>query len=74
MTLNEERIIKKTSIKKGWCVDGLLITPENTWSCSSCNERVSTDDQKTKGGWFDYNNNGKLGFIHVDCYKYEVKK
>ncbi|MBX8946047.1 hypothetical protein [Lysinibacillus sp. K60] len=58
----------KTSTETGWCTDGLLITPEDTWSCSACAEHVSMDDQTTKGGWFDYDNDGKLGFIHVDCY------
>lgn len=59
----------KTSIEAGWCVDGLPITPKSTWRCSACDERVSDEDQTTKGGWFDYNNDGKLGFIHVDCYQ-----
>lgn len=58
----------KTSIDTGWCVEGLTIPPEDTWSCSVCTEHVSTEDQTTKGGWFDYDNNGKLGFVHVDCY------
>ncbi|PIJ98116.1 hypothetical protein [Lysinibacillus sphaericus] len=58
----------KTSTETGWCTDGLLITPEDTWSCSACVEHVSMDDQTTKGGWFDYENDGKLSFIHVDCY------
>lgn len=62
----------KTSFEAGWCTDGLLITPNGTWSCTACDEPVSTDDQTTKGGWFDYNNNGILGFIHVDCYKNDV--
>lgn len=59
----------KTSVKTGWCENGLPITPEGTWRCSVCGEHVSTEDQKTKGGWFDYNNNGELGFVHVDCYQ-----
>lgn len=58
----------KTSLKTGWCEEGLQITPVETWSCSVCDEHVSTDDQETKGGWFDYNNNGELGFVHVNCY------
>lgn len=60
--------VKLTSIKTGWCVDGLTITP---WSCSVCDEPVSTDDQTTKGGWFDYDNEGKLGFVHFDCYQHK---
>lgn len=63
----------KTSIKTGWCVEGLTISPESTWSCSVCDEHVSTDDQTTKGGWFDYDNNGKLGFVHVDCSQLKEK-
>ncbi|MEK9199837.1 hypothetical protein ACH0B5_17825 [Ureibacillus sp. 179-F W5.1 NHS] len=61
----------KTSIKTGWCVEGLSITSADSWCCSVCDERISTDDQTTKGGWFDYDNSGKLGFIHVDCYQRE---
>ncbi len=58
----------KTSFEGGWCTDGLLITPDGTWRCTACGEHVSTNDQTTKGGWFDYDNNGQLGFIHSDCY------
>lgn len=57
----------KTSIETGWCVEGLPIPHESTWSCSICDEQVSTNDQTTKGGWFDYDNDGKLDFVHVDC-------
>lgn len=62
--------MSKTSVKNGWCEEGLEITPEDTWNCSDCGEHVS----KTKGGWFDYDNNGKLGFVHVDCYMKEGEK
>lgn len=59
----------KTRVKKGWTTDGLDIPPLNHWSCSYCGQSVSNKDQESKGGWFDYNNNGKLSFVHFDCYQ-----
>lgn len=64
----------KTSLKTGWCTDGLPVPPVGEWRCSKCDKHVSDKDQKTKGGWFDYDNWGKLGFIHVDCYEENVKE
>lgn len=61
-------MMAKTRVKDGWTTDGLDITPFNTWSCSYCGKHVSEEDQESKGGWFDYDNNGELGFIHLDCF------
>ena len=68
---SSSEMVNLTSIETGWCVNGLTITPEGTWSCSVCDEPVSTDNQTTKGGWFDYDSDGKLGFVHFDCYQHE---
>jgi len=58
----------KTSIDTGWCVEGLKIRPKDTWVCSVCDEHISDDDQETKSGWFDFDKNGELGFVHLNCY------
>ncbi|MFY0521076.1 hypothetical protein ACOMCU_25110 [Lysinibacillus sp. UGB7] len=57
----------KTSIDTGWCVEGLKIIPEDR-ACSACGEHISDEDQETKGGWFDFDKNGEVGFVHLNCY------
>lgn len=65
-------MVAKTKAKNGWATDGLRIPPLNRWTCSYCENRVSEEDQETKGGWFDYDNSGELGFIHLDCYTLSI--